>query len=116
MSPDAKEARQYFYDKFREVRGYRYGYAYQKDAAVFQWACNIWPLFWVKGFIDFFLYWRDPFVVDNGWDTGIFKIKCNAILGLDIHKSEWVKRHEKRSQLQSPKEILKKIFTGVHDE
>ncbi|KKN08026.1 hypothetical protein LCGC14_1060920 [marine sediment metagenome] len=112
MSREAIEARKYFYDKFLEIRGYRYGYSYQKDAAVFQWACNIWPLIWVKGFIDFYLHWRDDFVMKSGWSVGVFRVKVNEMTGLNVHKSVWVKNHEKQSKLQNPKQILRKLFSG----
>ena len=106
---DAIVCRNYYYERFEAIKGVKYNCSIKKDTTIFSNLTRLYPSHWVKGFIDFYLQWKDDFVIKAGYTTGILLLKINSLLELGIHKSHWVKKHEKLSGLKDMKDIIREI-------
>lgn len=95
--PEASECRKYFYTQYEIIKERPYNASFAKDIMLFHHLCGRFPMPWVKGMIDFYLKWDDQFVRDCGFTIGVFYSKINQMLELNIHKSEWTKKHERLS-------------------
>jgi len=112
---EARECRQYFYDRFEKVKGRPYNPNFPKDIMLMDAPAGRFGVAWVKGLIDFYLQWDEPFVKQCGYTTGVFVCKINQMLEMGIHKSHWVRDHEK-VQMKSSKAVmgslLKELIKG----
>ena len=99
MSENAKECRKHWYDKYREIKGVPYNASFAKDGRLFGLLADRYPGFWVKGMIDFFLQWEDEFIMKAGYTVPIFFHMINKMLELNIQKSRWAKKYEKKTGL-----------------
>ncbi len=108
MSQEAKELVKYIYNRYEIIKRRPYNPSFQKDLMLCNHLCNRFPLHWLKGLWDFYIKWNEPFVKDCGYTIGVFYSKINQMLELNIHRSQWVKKHEK-GKMKSVKEVLNEI-------
>lgn len=112
MHPNGIEARKYFYAEYEKIKQRPYNASFAKDGRLFHLLAVRFPLSWIKGMVDFYLQWDDEFCRKGGHTIGIFFVKINQILELNIHKSDWVRKHE-QNKMQSAGQILEKITEHI---
>ena len=103
ISPEAQECRKYFYKRYEEVKERPYNASFSKDAMLFHYLCGRFPKHWVLGMIDYYLQWDNEFVKNCGYTIGVFYSQINRLLEMNVHKSSYARKHEKKPGLSKTK-------------
>jgi len=110
------QARDNWYERFEEVKGYPYPRSYDKDSGIWKWFFKQYhSLAWALGFTDFYLKWDNPFVKQCGYSLEGFVKVLPTILEQKVHKKDWVKKYEDK-YLESSSSIIRKILSGADEK